>query len=221
MFKKFCLLSCLMLLSFTHAWAQDKPELKPKPTPITKSEPAAESKSDSKSDTKADAPKAPPSGSRAMLARPPQSGKEPMMLLGAKNKPFTEPVYFTDKLKYYDCEGIVAPWFKELIVAEMNYFAELSEMPFIKGDACVVSIGTEKSLTPGRISIHLYTNGDRLSACIRNEKCPVFRSVNLIPKGEVLYRSYFLSDMSRKLIAQHCVTAKGKLHSDKTCYEVP
>jgi hypothetical protein len=213
MFKKFCLLSCLMLLSFTHAWAQDKPELKPKPTPITKSEPAAESKSDT--------PKAPPSGSRAMLARPPQSGKEPMMLLGAKNKPFTEPVYFTDKLKYYDCEGIVAPWFKELIVAEMNYFAELSEMPFIKGDACVVSIGTEKSLTPGRISIHLYTNGDRLSACIRNEKCPVFRSVNLIPKGEVLYRSYFLSDMSRKLIAQHCVTAKGKLHSDKTCYEVP
>lgn len=214
MFKKFCLLSCLMLLTHTHAWAQDKPELKLKPTPITKTESVA--------DSKADAPKTtPPAPSRALLARPPQSGKEPMMLLGAKNKPFTEPVYFTDKLKYFDCDGIVAPWFKELIVAEMNYFAELVEMPFIKGDACVVSIGTDKSLTPGRISIHLYTNGERLSACIRNEKCPVFRSVNLIPKGEVLYRSYFLSDMSRKLIAQHCVTAKGKLYSDKTCYEVP
>jgi hypothetical protein len=156
-----------------------------------------------------------------MLARPPQSGKEPMMLLGPKNKPFTEPIYFTDKLQYFDCEGIVAPWFKELLVAEMNYFAELVEMPFVKGDACVVSMGTDKSLTPGRISVHLYSNAERLSACIRNEKCPVFRSVNLIPKGEVLYRSYFLSDMSRKLIAQHCVTAKGKLHSDKTCYEVP
>lgn len=213
MFKKFCLLSCLMLLSFTHAWGQDKPELKPKPTPIVKSEPAA--------DGKAETPKPPPSGSRAMLARPPQSGKEPMMLLGAKNKPFTEPIYFTDKLKYFECDGIVAPWFRELIVAEMNYFAELVDMPFVKGDACVVSMGTDKSLTPGRMSIHLYTNGERLSACIRNEKCPVFRSVNLIPKGEVLYRSYFLSDMSRKLIAQHCVTAKGKLHSDKTCYEVP
>lgn len=212
MYKKFCLLSCL-LLSFTHAWAQDKPELKPKPTPITKTEPAAESKTDSAKPAN--------TASRALLARPPQSGKEPMMLLGPKNKPLTEPVYFTDKLKYYDCDGIVAPWFRELIVAEMNYFAELVEMPFVKGDACVVSVGTEKSLTPGRISIHLYTNGERLSSCIRNEKCPVFRSVNLIPKGEVLYRSYFLSDMSRKLISQHCVTAKGKLHSDKTCYEVP
>ena len=213
MFKKFCLLSSLLLGLLSHAWAQDKPELKIKPTPITKTEATAESKADTNK------PSTTPS--RALLARPPQSGKEPMMLLGAKNKPFTEPVYFTDKLKYYECDGIVAPWFRELIVAEMNYFAELVEMPFVKGDACVVSMGTDKSLTPGRISIHLYTNGERLSACIRNEKCPVFRSVNLIPKGEVLYRSYFLSDMSRKLIAQHCVTAKGKLHSDKTCYEVP
>lgn len=206
------LLSCLLSGVWFHAWAQDKPEPKLKPTPITKTE---------SSDSKSEATKAPPTGSRAMLARPPQSGKEPMMLLGPKNKPFTEPIYFTDKLQYFDCDGIVAPWFKELLVAEMNYFAELVEMPFVKGDACVVSVGTDKSLTPGRISVHLYSNGERLSACIRNEKCPVFRSVNLIPKGEVLYRSYFLSDMSRKLISQHCVTAKGKLHSDKTCYEVP
>jgi hypothetical protein len=27
--------------------------------------------------------------------------------------------------------------------------------------------------------------------------------------------------MSRKLIAQNCVTDKGKLHSDTTCYTVP
>ena len=151
MIKKFCLLSCLsncllscMLLTITPVGAQDKPELKVKPTPITKSDAAAEGKSDSaKGNT---------TPSRALLARPPQSGKEPMMLLGPKNKPFTEPIYFTDKLKYYECDGIVGPWFRELIVAEMNYFAELVEMPFVKGDACVVSIGTEKSLTPGRIS---------------------------------------------------------------------
>jgi len=43
----------------------------------------------------------------------------------------------------------------------------------------------------------------------------------LIPKDLVLYRSYFLSDMSRKLIAQYCVTDKGKLYSDTTCYTVP
>jgi hypothetical protein len=165
---------------------------------------------------KSDAPLAP----RAILARPPQSGKEPMLLLGPKNRPYTEQIKHSDKLEYFDCDGIVAPWFRELLVAEMNYFAELSELPFVKGDACVVSIGTTKSLTPGRISIHLYTNAQRLKACIDDNQCPVFRSISLIPKGKVLYRSYFLSDMSRKLIAQHCVTDKGKLHSDTTCYTV-
>ena len=144
-----------------------------------------------------------------------------MLLLAAKNRPMTESIANTSKLEYFDCDGIVAPWFRELVVAEMNYFAELSELPFVKGDACVVSIGTSKSLTPGRISIHLYTNVQRLTSCIRSEQCPVFRSVSLIPKDLVLYRSYFLSDMSRKLIAQHCVTDKGKLHSDTTCYTVP
>ncbi len=162
-----------------------------------------------------------PTASRALLARPPQSGPEPMLLLGPKNKPFTDILVHTTKLDYYDCKGIVAPWFRELIVAEMNYFAELVELPFVKGDACVVSIGTEKSLTPGRVNIHLYVNEQRLTACVRNEQCPVFRSVSLIPKDKVLYRSYFLSDMSRKLISQQCVTDKGKLHPDTTCYTVP
>lgn len=161
-----------------------------------------------------------PAASRAILARPPQSGAEPMLLLGPKNRPYTEIMVHTTKLDYFDCNGIVAPWFRELVVAEMNYFAELVELPFVKGDACVVSIGTDKSLTPGRINIHLYVNQQRLTACVRNEQCPVFRSISLIPKDKVLYRSYFLSDMSRKLISQQCVTDKGKLHTDTTCYTV-
>jgi hypothetical protein len=186
MFKKFLLLTCLLLSVWTGVLAQDKP-----------------------------------AASRAILARPPQSGAEPMLLLGPKNRPYNEILVHTTKLDYFDCNGIVAPWFRELLVAEMNYFAELVELPFVKGDACVVSIGTDKSLTPGRINIHLYVNQQRLTACVRNEQCPVFRSISLIPKDKVLYRSYFLSDMSRKLISQQCVTDKGKLHTDTTCYTVP
>lgn len=214
MLKKFCLLTCLLLSFGTGVFAQDKPEPKYKPYPAQKGE-----NSSTSVEPNFNKP-ATPTASRAILARPPQSGKEPMLLLGPKNQPYTEMIAHTTKLEYFECDGIVAPWFKELLVAEMNYFAELNEMPFVKGDACVVSIGTTKSLTPGRISIHLYTNQQRLTACIRNEQCPIFRSISLIPKGEVLYRSYFLSDMSRKLIAQHCVTNKGKLHSDTTCYSV-
>jgi hypothetical protein len=195
MFQKFFLSLCLLCVLCTSAFAQGKPELQSK-----------------SSDTLAP---------RAILARPPQSGNEPMLLLAAKNRPMTEPIAQTTKLEYFDCDGIVAPWFRSLLVAEMNYFAELSELPFIKGDACVVSIATSKSLTPGRISVHFYSNTQRLTACIRSEQCPVFRSISLIPKDLVLYRSYFLSDMSRKLISQHCVTDKGKLHSNTTCYTVP
>ena len=207
MFHKLCLSTCLLFALWTGAFAQGKPEL------VLKGGNDAVSKNEA---AKSDATLAP----RAILARPPQSGKEPMLLLGPKNRPYTEQIKHTDKLEYFDCDGIVAPWFRELLVAEMNYFAELSELPFVKGDACVVSIGTTKSLTPGRISIHLYTNAQRLKACIDDNQCPVFRSISLIPKDKVLYRSYFLSDMSRKLIAQHCVTDKGKLHSDTTCYTV-
>ena len=205
MFHKFCVSICLLLSVWTGALAQGKPEL------------VLKGGSSDAAASKPDAQLAP----RAILARPPQSGKEPMLLLGPKNRPYTEQIKHTDKLEYFDCDGIVAPWFRELLVAEMNYFAELSELPFVKGDACVVSIGTEKSLTPGRVNIHLYVNQQRLTACVRNEQCPVFRSISLIPKDKVLYRSYFLSDMSRKLISQQCVTDKGKLHPDTTCYTVP
>ena len=55
-----------------------------------------------------------------------------------------------------------------------------------------------------------------------NEVCVTFRSVNLVEKdNKRIYRSYFLSDMGRKLIAQYCVTDKGKLHNDTTCYSIP
>ena len=159
---------------------------------------------------------------RATLARPPTSGPEPMMKLGPKNKPYTELLHHTLKLDYYDCEGIVAPWFRELLVAEMNYFGELNQMPFINGQTCVVTIGTDKSLTPGRISVQFYGNAQKLSDCVRNEVCLHFRSVNLIEKdNQRIYRSYFLSDISRKTVAQYCVTDKGKLHMDTTCYSVP
>jgi hypothetical protein len=158
--------------------------------------------------------------SRSLQAHPPQSGNEPMLTLGPKNKPFTEPLKQTLKYDYYDCKGIVAPWFREVMVAEMNYFAELNKLPFVKGDVCVVSIGTTRSLAPGRISVHLYPSIEKRNDCVIEETCPSFRSINLIPKNNVLYRSYFLSDINRKLIAQYCVTAKGKLHMDTTCYGV-
>ena len=200
-------------------WAQDKPEPRYKPYPVKKTD-AGHSTEKSEPE-----PVKQPFGvtpSKALQARPPTSGKEPMVSLGPKNLPMTEPVHETLKLNYYECRGVIAPWFLELLVAEMNYFNELVELPFVNFPnlGCVVSVGTEKSLTPGRISVQLFSNVRLMNDCVRDERCTVFRSVNLVQRGSAIYRSYFLSDMSRKLIAQHCVTDKGKHHSDTTSYTV-
>ena len=157
---------------------------------------------------------------RASKAHPPNSGKEPMLLLDKKQLPLGEVVYHSDKLDYYECKGIVAPWFLELVVAEMNYFNELAELHFVDPKTCIVTAGTEKSLTPGRISIQLFENSKQFDRCIRSEECPIFRTVNFVPNRNALYRSYFLSDISRKLIQHHCVSDTGKWHKDQTCYTV-
>jgi hypothetical protein len=157
---------------------------------------------------------------RASKARPPNSGKEPMMMLDKNKKPLGEIVYHSDKLDYYECKGIVAPWFLELVVAEMNYFNELAELQFVDPKTCIVTYGTEKSLTPGRISIQLFETSKQFDRCIRSEECPIFRTLNLVPNRNALFRSYFLSDNSRKLIQHQCVTDTGKWHRDETCYTV-
>jgi hypothetical protein len=158
---------------------------------------------------------------KSLQAHPPHSGTTPMLNLGPQNKPFAEPIKQSIKYDYYECNGIVSDWFKELMIAEMNYFADINRISFVKGNVCVVAIGTPRSLTPGRISVHFYGSETDRNDCINDEKCPTFRSVNLTPKNNVLYRSYFLSDINKRLIAQYCVTARGKLFADTTCYSVP
>ena len=86
MFQKLCLSTCLLFSLWTGAFAQGKPEL------------VLKGGSSDAVASKPDASLAP----RAILARPPQSGKEPMLLLGPKNRPYTEQVKHTDKLEYFD-----------------------------------------------------------------------------------------------------------------------
>ena len=201
------------------AWAQDKPAPNYKPYPEKASKAQAEKVPEELAPSFSKPLKKEPQ--LALKARPPTSGKEPMLKLNEQNLPLKEIMHQTTKLDFYDCDGVVAPWFRQLMAAEMNYFAEMVEMPFVTGDFCVVSLGTSRSLTPGRISIHLYTSRQALQECVVRERCPAFRSVNLLPRtGNGVYRSYFLSDMDRKMIAQHCVTSKGKWHPDTTCYPV-
>ena len=157
---------------------------------------------------------------KALKARPPTSGPEPMLLLDKNKTPLIPVLHNTIKLNYYECDGLVAPWFRELVVAEANYFSALINLPLVDGKNCVVSIGTTNGLTPGRISIDLHETPERMKDCLSAKLCGQFRSMSLIEKGTTLYRSYFLSDMGRKLISRQCVTHKGKWFKDKNCYDV-
>lgn len=227
-FLKLLMACALSLLTASVALGQDKPEPRFKPYPVKKGQEdksvTRENSTDSTANESANTNAAPsPFGitpSKSLLSRPPTSGKEPMMRLDSQNKPLSEPVHETDRLVYYECRGTVAPWFAELMVAETNYFNELVNLPFVDGSACVVSLGTSKSLSPGRLSVQFYNSVRAMNDCVRDDRCTVFRSVSLVPKSDGLYRSYFLSDLTRKLIAQHCVTPKGKWHRDTTCYGI-
>lgn len=218
----------LSLFLHGHVLSQDKPEPRYKPYPTKKNQeerPAPRETQPESTVTEKPAASAAPSPfgvtpSKSLQSRPPTSGKEPMMRLDSQNKPMSEPVHETDRLVYYECRGTVAPWFAELMVAEMNYFNELVQLPFVDGSACVVSLGTKNSLSPGRLSVQFYSTVRAMNDCVRDDRCSVFRSVSLVPKADGLYRSYFLSDLTRKLIAQHCVTPKGKWHKDTTCYGI-
>jgi len=219
-------LAFLMLVGLT-ACSDDKPATEPKFKPIPEKRSATPQEEENFSrrvqavlnegvesqEGKDEAP-------RASQVRPPNSGKDPMLRLSKDNKPLGEVVYNNDKIDYYECSGIVAPWFLELVVAEMNYFNELIELPFVDPKTCIVTYGTERSLTPGRIGIQLFESPRQFDRCIRHEQCPIFRTVNFVPNRTAIMRSYFFSDVSRQLIQHHCVTDTGKWHRDQTCYTV-
>ena len=227
----FVLWLSVMALSACSDDSANSPNFKPYPTKVAKETPkpaeadaptsgkVAQSLEALKEDLGGDAD--PVKVAKALKARPPTSGPEPMLLLDKDKNPLIPVLHNTIKLNYYECDGLVAPWFRELVVAEMNYFSALINLPLVDGKNCVVSIGTTNGLTPGRISIDVHETPERLKDCLSAKLCAQFRSMSLIEKGTTLYRSYFLSDMGRKLISRQCVDHKGKWFKDKNCYDVP
>jgi hypothetical protein len=219
-------LAFLMLVGLT-ACSEDKPAVEPKFKPIPEKRSATPQEEENFSrrvqavlNEGVESQEGQDEAPRASQVRPPNSGKDPMLRLSKDNKPLGEVVYNNDKIDYYECSGIVAPWFLELVVAEMNYFNELIELPFVDPKTCIVTYGTERSLTPGRIGIQLFESPRQFDRCIRHEQCPIFRTVNFVPNRTAIMRSYFFSDVSRQLIQHHCVTDTGKWHRDQTCYTV-
>ncbi len=237
MHYKIIVATALALTLSTQGWSEDKPDV-PKFKPYPAKETVA--KESAPKDTVAPTPErirptdtnivqnsfldsltdssVPPN--KSLRAHPPTSGREPMLLLGPKNKPMIDVVVHTYKLDYYDCQGVVAPWYREVLVAELNYFSEISKIPMVDGVLCLVSVANENHLTPGRISVNFFSSNKEMSTCTTGKFCMTYRSVSMILKGSRVFRQYFLSDIGKNVISQNCVTDKGKWYKNSTCYTV-
>jgi hypothetical protein len=150
----------------------------------------------------------------------PSTGKEPMLMIDDQLEPLTKPTYQLIKRDLYDCQGMVAPWLQNLLVAELNFLAEKSKLKLIEKPVCLLNVDKDESPKNGRFSVHFYKDDEELKACVFHQHCESARNVSLVLKNQLVFRSYFLSDFKREKFYQHCVTPESNWIANTTCYTV-
>jgi hypothetical protein len=150
----------------------------------------------------------------------PSTGKEPMLMIDDQLEPLTKPTYQLIKRDLYDCQGMVAPWLQNLLVAELNFLAEKSKLKLIEKPVCLLNVDKDESPKNGRFSVHFYKDAEELKACVFHQHCESARNVSLVLKNQLVFRSYFLSDFKREKFYQHCVTPESNWIANTTCYTV-
>ena len=150
-----------------------------------------------------------------------RTGAEPMLMLTDELEPMADPTYVHKKRDLYDCQGMVAPWFQKVLVAELNYLAEKEKLQTINAPVCLLIVDKDLGPKEGRFSVHFYEDAHELKECAINHRCKLARNVSLVLKNQLVFRSYFLSDFKREKYYQHCVTPDDMLIANSTCYVVP
>ena len=150
----------------------------------------------------------------------PSKGKEPMLMIDDQLEPLTKPTYQLIKRDLYYCQGMVAPWLQNLLVAELNFLAEKSNLKLIEKPVCLLNVDKDESPKNGRFSVHFYKDSEELKACVFHQHCESARNVSLVLKNQLVFRSYFLSDFKREKFYQHCVTPESNWIANTTCYTV-
>jgi len=150
-----------------------------------------------------------------------RSGVEPMLTLSDELEPVADPAYVHKKRDLYDCDGMVAPWFQKVLVAELNYLAGQDKLQSISNPVCLLIVDKDLGPKEGRFSVHFYEDVQELRECAINHRCKIARNVSLVLKNQLVYRSYFLSDFKREKYYQHCITPDDMWLANTTCYVVP
>ena len=150
-----------------------------------------------------------------------RKGAEPMLMLTDELEPMLDPTYVHKKRDLYDCDGMVAPWFQNVLVAELNFLADKSKLQAINAAVCLLIVDKDLGPKEGRFSVHFYQDPQELKECALNHRCKLARNVSLVLKNQLVYRSYFLSDFKREKYYQHCITPDDMWLANTTCYVVP
>lgn len=150
-----------------------------------------------------------------------RTGAEPMLKLSDELEPLADPTYVHKKRDLYDCQGMVAPWFQRVLVAELNFLATQDKLAQINEPVCLLIVDKDLGPKEGRFSVHFYEDVKELRECAINHRCKLARNVSLVLKNQLVYRSYFLSDFKREKYYQHCITPDDMWTANATCYVVP
>lgn len=150
-----------------------------------------------------------------------RKGAEPMLMLSDELEPLANPTYVHKKRDLYDCDGMVAPWFQKMLVAELNFLATQDKLQHITKPVCLLIVDKDLGPKEGRFSVHFYEDAQELRECAINHRCKLARNVSLVLKNQLVYRSYFLSDFKREKYYQHCITPDDMWVANTTCYVLP
>jgi len=144
--------------------------------------------------------------------------------LDVNNRPLTPVVQKNEFADYFLCHKTVPPKYQEIILNEMNTFADRMNLPRAQDLPCMVKITKPNTKFPGAVFVEFYVDEKSAASCIRLNNCVSTRLVMLYPKDkkaktvQEIYRSYVLTDDRKYKRSSFCVSPEGQLLGEKNCY---
>jgi hypothetical protein len=144
--------------------------------------------------------------------------------LDGNNRPLTPVVQKNSHADYFLCHKTVPKKYQEIILNEMNTFADRMNLPRAQDLPCMVKITKPQTKFPGAVFIEFYVDEKSAASCIRLNNCISTRLVMLYPKdkkaktAQEIYRSYVLTDERKYKRSSFCVSPEGQLLGEKNCY---
>ncbi len=144
--------------------------------------------------------------------------------LDVNNRPHTPVIQSNSQADYFLCNKTVSNKYQEIIINEINTFADRMGLPRAQPLPCMVKISKPGTKFPGAIFVEFYVDEKAASSCIRLNNCISTRLVMLYPKNkkaksvQEIYRSYVLTDERKYKRSSFCVSPEGQLLGDKNCY---